>query len=196
MRGHHAGQVRRGAGANDEHPHTFAGRLLHEPHDACGERWADATVISHVTPSSVSTSPAALMIGASESEPIRIRTWDTDSSSLRGLVHRAAARAGSLMNFCLLLTSSTVRASRSPPCVQYPVETASRRSESPQPRGRPSPSRRRRSHHGQRRSTRVRRPSGFVRSADDVPAWKTRAFGSAAARSSPAIGWPDSALAG
>ena len=39
-----------------------------------GDRCADATVISHDTPSSRSTSTAPCMIGASESEPIRIRT--------------------------------------------------------------------------------------------------------------------------
>ena len=39
-----------------------------------GERCADATVISHFKPNSFSTSPAALMIAASESLPIRIST--------------------------------------------------------------------------------------------------------------------------
>jgi hypothetical protein len=39
-----------------------------------GERCADATVISHGTSNSRSTSTAACITGASESEPIRIRT--------------------------------------------------------------------------------------------------------------------------
>ena len=39
-----------------------------------GERCADATVISHGIPNSSSTSTAACMTGASESEPIRIKT--------------------------------------------------------------------------------------------------------------------------
>jgi hypothetical protein len=39
-----------------------------------GDRCAEATVILHVTPSSVNTLPAADMISASESDPIKIRT--------------------------------------------------------------------------------------------------------------------------
>src|SRR3954468_9766178 len=48
-----------------------------------GERWADATVISDEIPSSRRISAAACMIGASESEPIRIKTSIWDISRLR-----------------------------------------------------------------------------------------------------------------
>src|SRR3954451_21689901 len=52
-----------------------------------GERWADATVISDEIPSSRRISTAACMIGASESDPIRIRTsiWDISRLSAQGL---------------------------------------------------------------------------------------------------------------
>src|SRR6185437_12097588 len=51
-----------------------------------GERWADATVISQVMPNSFNTSPAADIVGASESDPISIRTLGIHTPRcLRGL---------------------------------------------------------------------------------------------------------------
>ena len=97
-RGQHAGQVRRAAGAGDDHPQAASGGAARtrSSRAACGARTPRRT--SYGTPNSSSAVAAACMVGQSESLPMTTPT--SGRSALRSTVaeyrrsHRAAcARA-------------------------------------------------------------------------------------------------------